>query len=203
MLDPEKHYRVSELLALVAQQWPHDRISLGDLMDTLGDRSFGVLQMVFALLFPIPGLASVMSVPIIFLAIQHMFGAQKPWLPLAFRNASLSTRQFRVVVDQSLPALKTIERYIHPRYGFITNDAAEKLLGFMVVLAAVVLAAPVPFGNFLPGMGIILISIAMIEKDGLCALIGIALTALGTLWVGIVSLAALQGVLILVHGLIT
>lgn len=56
---------------------------------------------------------------------------------------------------------------------FINIDIAERLVGVVFILLAIVLSLPVPFGNLIPGFAISFIAIGLIVHDGLMLAIGL------------------------------
>jgi hypothetical protein len=70
----------------------------------------------------------------------------------------------------------------------------QRLYGAVVLLAGVVIVLPVPFGNILPSITLILISVGFIGRDGIWALAGLAFGALaaallGGLVIGVIDVA--------------
>jgi len=53
----------------------------------------------------------------------------------------------------------------------------QALLGIPVFLLAVVIALPIPFGNILPVLSLVVLAVALMERDGLVTLIGLLLTS--------------------------
>ena len=83
--ESDRPRRTSELLAHLAASHKAGRISVGHIIEGLGNRSFGVLLVAFAIpnLPPlgIPGLSTVCAVPMIYLALQMLAGKPAPALP--------------------------------------------------------------------------------------------------------------------------
>ena len=48
----------------------------------------------------------------------------------------------------------------------------EYLLGLIILLLSIVLVLPVPLGNMLPALAVSVLSISLIQRDGLIALLG-------------------------------
>ncbi|MDZ4878894.1 MAG: hypothetical protein CLLPBCKN_008332 [Chroococcidiopsis cubana SAG 39.79] len=57
--------------------------------------------------------------------------------------------------------------------GFITSRLAQRLLGLFILLMAIVIALPIPLGNMLPAIAIVVISLGMSEGDGLLVIVGV------------------------------
>jgi hypothetical protein len=184
--------RTSHLLRDFVTSHPEPRISLGVLRDALGDRGFGVLLFIFALpnLVPvnIPLLSAVLGLPLVLLAAQLTYGRHKPWFPRWLTERSFSREGFANVVLRSLPYLEGAERLLRPRLAVLLSWTGERLIGLAILILALVLFLPIPFANWLPACAIAIIGLAIVEKDGLAVLVGLA--------VGVASLAVAAAVVI-------
>jgi hypothetical protein len=180
-LAPPNSRRTSQVLRDFVASHEEPRISLGALRDALGDRGFGVLLFIFALpnLVPvnIPLLSAVLGVPLVLLAAQLSYGRYKPWFPDWLEAQSFPRLGFAAVVGKALPSLERIERLLRPRLTALLSWTGERLVGIAILILALVLALPIPFANFLPALGIAIIALAIIEKDGLAVLVGLAVGA--------------------------
>lgn len=184
--------RTSHLLRDFVTSHPEPRISLGVLRDALGDRGFGVLLFIFALpnLVPvnIPLLSAVLGLPLVLLAAQLTYGRHKPWFPRWLTERSFSREGFANVVLRSLPYLEGAERLLRPRLTVLLSWTGERLIGLAILVLALVLFLPIPFANWLPACAIAIIGLAIVEKDGLAVLVGLA--------VGVASLVVAAAVVI-------
>ena len=184
--------RTSQLLRDFVTSHPEPRISLGVLRDALGDRGFGVLLFIFALpnLVPvnIPLLSAVLGLPLVLLAVQLTYGRHKPWFPRWLTEQSFPRWGFANIVLRSLPYLEGAERLLRPRFTVLLSWTGERLIGLAILILALVLALPIPFANWLPACAIAIIGLAIVEKDGLAVLAGLA--------VGVASLIVAAAVVI-------
>nr|WP_221939188.1 exopolysaccharide biosynthesis protein [Mycobacterium sp. KBS0706] len=64
-----------------------ERVTLGWLVDRLGDRSFGLVMLLLALLGAMPGASAIVAPLLAILAVQMMLGHAGPGLPPARRRA--------------------------------------------------------------------------------------------------------------------
>jgi len=155
------------------------RISLGALRNALDDRGFGVLLFIFALpnLVPvnIPLLSAVLGVPLVLLAAQLSYGRHKPWFPDWLTSQSFPREGFVAVVNRALPFLERVEKLLRPRLTVLLSWTGERLVGIAILILAVVLTLPIPFANWLPACGIAVFALAIVEKDGVAVLVGLAL----------------------------
>jgi len=182
---------VSHILLEFGHDWPKDRVALGEIVSTLNERSYGLLLILFALpnLVPIylPGLSAVLGLPLAFVAVQMVLGRSRPWLPQAVLQRSISREDYARVIGKALPSLVRIEQLLKPRLSFLTVSVSERLIGCFCLVLSLLLALPIPLTNIPLALPVALFGLALIERDGLCALVA---TALG---VGAVSFATIAG----------
>ena len=173
----------------MAQQAGRERVSVRDLIDALGDRALGALLFLFAFpnVLPMPpGTSAVLGAPLVFLAAQLMVG-RGPWLPRLLASRSMSQADFAALVRRIAPWLKRGERMLRPRFSWLARPPAEFALGAVCLVLALVLVLPVPLGNVLPAVAISLLALAIVERDGLWVLAGLA--------VALVSAGVVSGVI--------
>ena len=171
--------RTSQLLRHFVASHTEPRISLGALRDALDDRGFGVLLFIFALpnLVPvnIPLLSAVLGVPLVLLAAQLSYGRHKPWFPDWLTSQSFPREGFVAVVNRAIPFLERVEKLLRPRLTVLLSWTGERLVSIAILILAVVLTLPIPFANWLPACGIAVFGLAIVEKDGVAVLVGLAL----------------------------
>jgi hypothetical protein len=183
--------RTSDVLIDASRTLTGERVGLHDLIESLGNRSFGLLLLILALPnvppLGIPGLSTITGIPLALVALQMLWGAPEPYLPRWLAQRSVRRDDFCRLIDRTSPWLRKIERAMKPRWLFVTGMMGERVLGAFCLVLAVVMALPIPFGNSPPAAGIALIAAGMIEKDGILASIGVV--------VGVLSLFVVWGVL--------
>jgi hypothetical protein len=195
---------LSDLLHGMAQQAGRERISVRDLIDALGDRALGALLFLFAFpnVLPMPpGTSAVLGAPLVFLAAQLMVG-RGPWLPRLLASRSMSQADFAALVRRIAPWLKRGERMLRPRFSWLARPPAEFALGAVCLVLALVLVLPVPLGNVLPALAISLLALAIVERDGLWVLAGLAAALVSAGVVSGVIFAAVKVALLLAERLL-
>lgn len=165
-------------------------LPMGELLGGLGRRSFGVLLLVAIPTAFIPGVASIISSPIIVLVgAQLLLGRRRPWLPrwLAVRGPQRATLiRFH---ERFSPWLARLERWVRPRLlHLLDHRAAQLLTGLLLVLLGILLALPIPLTNGIFGMMLLLYALALLERDG-----GLMLVAWATGIAALVGVAVLSG----------
>lgn len=171
----EARPRASEILRSLISDGGNDRLTLGDIETALGERSFGVLLLVLALLGMLPGVSLAAAIAMLPLCIQMIWGASKPWLPLWLRQRAVKRADFAAIVQKILPALAKLEQLLRPRYRHLTVRTAERLVGAVCLVLVLFLLPPlpIPFSNMPFAFVIAVLALAIIERDGLLVAIGL------------------------------
>ena len=160
-----------------------ERVSLGNIVDALSNRSFAPLMLLFAApnVLPLPpGSSTIFAIPLILLATQLLLGWPHPWLPRWLRDRSLERARFRSLAIRLQPYLQRFEKLARPRYWLMPHPVAERFVGFLVLVMALVLILPIPFGNSIPAWAIMFVALGLSERDGVWLALGV-LTAAGFL----------------------
>ncbi len=188
------HARLSTVLAALADDCAPERVSVADLLVALGDRALGALLFVFAFpnVLPMPpGASAVFGAPLVFLAAQLALG-MRPWLPALIQRRSMAKRDFAALVWRVNPWLIRAERLLRPRFSAFAHPPMEYLIGAICLLLALIVLLPIPLGNMLPALAICLLGLAVLSRDGICALLGLLAAAAALALVSGVVWAMLQ-----------
>lgn len=163
-----------------------DRVSIGELLDGLGRASLGLGLMVPSLLamIPLPGPFGVLFGTMIgAIAVQVMMGETRLRLPrfLAVRTvppAAVGTALRRFAVP-----LQWAERLSTPRRLLpLTGRVARVVLAAPLLIMAMTLALPIPLGNGLPAIAVIVFALGFMERDGLAILAALGLCVVALVW---------------------
>lgn len=167
--------RLSEILTEIAADDRLSEITVADLLRLMEGRARAALIFLFA--FPNvlpapPGLSAVLGMPLLYLTSQMML-ARIPWLPKLIAARGVSRPAFAATVQRVLPFLQRAERMLRPRWTWMVSHGAEKPLGALALVLAIVVTLPIPLGNMLPAFAICLIALGVLERDGLWACLGV------------------------------
>jgi hypothetical protein len=171
---------LSSLLLDFAANFNAERVRVRDITESLGQRSFGFILLIFTLpnslpIMGIPGVSTITGLPMLFVAVQMALGHERVYLPRWIADSSLATADFKALINKVVPWLKRIERLMKPRILFLTQGNAERWLGAFCAILAFLLALPIPLGNLMPALGVLFIALGLIESDGVCVLTGICI----------------------------
>lgn len=174
-----------------------EKLGVEELIGAFGDRAFGAVMLVFALVSALPlppGSTTITGVPLVLMAAQLALGRETLWLPRKFREASVSRVNFANGVRRVLPALRFAERLTRPRLNVLVGQRGQQAVGVVCCLLAIILALPVPLGNIAPAISIALFSLGVMQRDGAAVIAGAiaAVVSIGILvafWGAVVAVA--------------
>lgn len=165
-------------------------LTVGQMLEQFDSRAFGAMLFVFGLLncLPLPpGSSTLLSLPILLLAPQIALGREIPWLPRKLVEHPLKRDDLRGLFRKLTPIVRRMELVTRPRLEILFAPAGERLVGVVCTLLALVLVLPIPLGNLAPGATVAVLSLALLQRDGLLALLGYLMAAVS---VGILVLSA-------------
>lgn len=175
--------RTSAFLDDILQLPPEGTTTIGRFAAMLGDRSFPLALLVFSLpnallLAGIPGFSTLTGIPMLFIAAQIVAGRGSLWLPRAVAGKPVTHRVLHRIVTKARPIVLWLERFLRPRLTGLCSGRGERFIGLLIALLVLVLIMPFPGSNFLPGVAISLLVLALLEEDGVFALFAIAFCGL-------------------------
>lgn len=192
--------RLWAILRSLARDTSRERVSVGDLLDTLHDRAFGALIFIFAfpnILPTPPGTSAILAAPLVFLTAQMMLG-RKPWLPGFIANRSMARKDFAAMTERVVPWLARAERLLRPRLITLASPPIEYIVGAICFLLSIVLLLPIPLGNMLPAFAICLFSLGILGRDGVWIVLGLIGTLISAIVVSGVVYALLKSAIFII-----
>lgn len=191
---------LSELLSQ-AGRGEGARITLGELLDNLSELGLAPLVLAMGLInivTIIPGSSTVLGLPLVFLGFSLMAGARRLWLPQRLRRRSFDRAALDRGIRKALPYVRRLERLAHPRYWPGANGLIDRVYGGIVLVLGLLVALPIPFGNTMPAIAVVLLSLGVTARDGFWAAAGLVVAGLaGGVVLGVASLATLAGIQVL------
>lgn len=138
--------------------------------------AFTLLILALPTVIPLPGpFGFFLGSCLAFVAVQMMAGADRLWLPDFIGCRVLPLKVVEATVSTTRPWVLRFEAWLTPgRLGALTGRKARIVLALPILLLAVLIALPIPFGNTLPALAIVLIAISLAERDGLMVIVAMA-----------------------------
>ena len=161
-----------------------DRVSVQEVVDAIGRRSFGPLLLVAGLLgmtpvAAVPGAPTIIAVLILLMSVQLLFGRKSVWLPRILLKLSVKADKLRRAVKVVRKPARFVDRLVKPRLQVLTGPTADR----MVALACTVLALMtpplelLPLVAFFPSAAVATFGLGLIARDGLLVLLGLTISA--------------------------
>lgn len=179
---------LSEVLIEAAAQ-PGDRITVADLVAHLSLRGFAPLILLMGILNVvtiIPGSSTIMGLPLIFMALAVIANSRRLWLPRWLAAKSFDRVALQRAVLRAVPYLQRIERLARPRLWPRGGWILDRAYGILVLCFALMITLPIAFGNTMPAIAIILMSLGFAARDGIWVAAGLV--------AGAIALGILMGV---------
>src|SRR4029077_7327525 len=190
--------RLSADLELLQAHVKGKSLTLVELKQSLKGRGSAMLLILLALPFcfvAIPGLSTPFGIAICLIGGCLAIG-REPWLPRFIMHRRLSTARSDQLLTAAIKVARQLEKFVRPRFAFLhAGPGMLRLIGLGIVIASLglMLPLPIPFSNSIPAWAVVLLAIGMMEKDGLCVLLG-HLTAMGAwIFIGLTSAFAVGG----------
>lgn len=160
------------------------KVSVGEIVETFGPRSFGPLLLLAGLLgmtpvSGIPTVPTIIAVIVVLIAAQLLFGRDAIWIPRFIQKLSIKAARLKKAAQVARKPTRVVDRVVKPRLKVFTIPIADRL----VALACVLVAACVPplellpFAAFVPSLAIFAFGLGLVGRDGLVVLIALLISA--------------------------
>lgn len=183
---PQPGRAASEVLEELTEAFQGEKISVGELVDSLDSRAHGVLLLILALpmcIPNIPGISTIFGILMIAPALGLLFGQRRLWLPRQVRAWTFPREGFNKALRVAIGGLKRVEFLIKPRLSFLTRWPLTSLVGFQTFLMAIVLILPIWGANLSPGVTVTLTALALMQRDGVLMLLSVPCAIGSIVWV--------------------
>ena len=199
---PAQVARLSEELESLLAIAPGLPMSLRTIVDHLQFRGLPALIVLLCVpfLFPvsIPGLSIPFGAAIALCGLRLGLG-HKLWMPDFLLRREISYDLLKKLVGSAAVFYRKIEKLVRPRMHFLQRwPGMINLMGFMIMIGGVLLSLPIPppfpLTNTIPGLAIIFMALGIMERDGVCTLVGYAFALAGLCYIGLIFLLGAAGV---------
>ena len=157
--------------------------TLGDIVDRLDHRAFGFLLLLLALPCCLPfvyALPQIVALPMLALAGQLAMGKRHPWLPKKLHERRFAIPAFATVLTRAERYVGWVERIATQRLRPVTGPTALRIIGALMLIPIASILLPLPLTNTIPGIGVAIAALGLIERDGLLVSGGLLI---GFVWV--------------------
>lgn len=168
-------------------------MTLGELTHRMHHAGFGLMVLFVSVPFlqpiPLAGLSTVIGVFIALQGLQLVRGRSEPHLPGWLARRTLEAKTLHLLLGAARRFFAFADRYTRPRWRPLASN--ERAVGAAWVLCGLALALPfpIPMSNMICASPAALLALALLEEDGLIALLG---------WLGVLAMIAFHiGLLLL------
>lgn len=159
------------------------RLSLGALAMALKERAFGLMILALALPCCLPFvyiIPQIVALPMLMLTGQLASGRTTPWLPEKVSGRDFDIATMRSTVARGKQWFGWAEHISRPRLLALSGPRASRIIGALLLIPSASILIPLPSTNTVPGIGVAITSIGLIERDGLMIIAGLLV---GLAWV--------------------
>jgi len=145
-------------------------ITVGAVLHVFGIRGFAFFLFSLALMnmviFMVPGLSIIFGLPMVILAVQMLLGMHTPIFPQFIRHRTISRDILARALDLGIQGTSRVEHLIRPRFLMLSSARMDRLHSLLALVLSVMVAIPIPFLNLPPSLGVIVLALGLIQRDG-------------------------------------
>lgn len=167
----------SEVIEKLPDQLKGKEVTVSDVMDEMNGRSLllTILILIVPNLLPFVnalGITYITGILLLIFTTRMMIGSRTPWLPGWVKKLKTKRKNIRSMSEKAVPVFKTLEKFIKPRAQNLVSGKIRIFYAFLLFLMTIVLLLPIPFINVLPALIMTIITLGMIQRDGIVAATG-------------------------------
>ncbi|NOU36782.1 MAG: exopolysaccharide biosynthesis protein [Kiritimatiellaceae bacterium] len=171
---------LGEKLQVIIGNLPSGGVTLAEIRDLVGQDGLLLLTAFLTLIFmvpvSIPGVSTVFGAAILLIGVCRLLG-RNLWIPKRIAQRVLPSDKLRAGLNQGSVWVHRLERISRPhRLKWLTSaGVTDTINNCSLIAGAVLLMAPfglIPFSNTLPALALLFFAIGLLQRDGLCILLG-------------------------------
>lgn len=184
MKEQEDKLLKKELNVLMERSRRNPSVSIEEILKILSGKGCALILVFLSLPFcqplQIPGFSTPFGILIAFIGLRMACG-KRIWLPKKILLRSIPSNTIQKITQKSLQIMNKMGSFIHPRLVWLCDHRFMKVLNsLLIVILGIFLALPlpIPLTNLSAGWSIFLISLGLLESDGILVVIGYLLSLL-------------------------
>lgn len=172
-------------LQTVIAELPDGKTAFGDLVEALGNKSFALGILIFALpmVLPMPpGIPMAAGIIISMFAVQAMVSTEQLRLPRWLSRKSIEKTSLLKASQWLRTYLGWLLKLCRPRLHGVMEGFARQLAAFAFLILGILMILPIPvIGNIFPALACSILALGMLANDGVVFLLGLIISLLATL----------------------
>lgn len=168
-----EHKALSEVLDHLESSARGESVTVDEVVEKLGHKSFAALMLIFSLISTspasaIPGITATVAVIVFILAIQMIIGRDCVWLPQFIRRRRMSTAKLCKGIRWLRKPVAFVERFLKARFTFLLHRPWLFLpLGLILALTLFMpLMEAIPTSGSIASAVIALFAAGLLMRDG-------------------------------------
>lgn len=189
---------LEEAILLLQEKAKFAPISIGEILHILSGKGRPLILILLSLPFcqpiQIPGFSTPFGLVIAFVGLRIAFGKYM-WLPKKLLLKKVEPEVIAKITDKTLNLLNKMKKWVHPRLNYLNNSAVMEIVnGLLIFVLGIFLALPlpIPLSNLAAAWSILLISLGMLEDDGVFVLAGYLVALLTVVFFAIIAFSAVK-----------
>lgn len=178
---------LTSIIDRVSDAAKEDQISLRDVLSAVGDASFAPILLLPAMavatpLSGIPLFSALMGIIIFLVSLQMLLRRDQLWLPKWVLRRSLKGETVRKAFGYLRPVAGWLDKRTDKRLRVLTHRPFVFIPQLLCVISGAMMPALefVPFSSSILGIGVAILALSILTRDGLVLLIG--LLPYGIVW---------------------
>lgn len=180
---------LEQMLDRIESKAPGDKhISIGEMLDAVGRRSFGPVLLLVGLILVtplsgMPGMPTLMGLLVLLTLGQILAGRKHFWLPALLVRREVPRDKLVRGLELLRPAARRVDRLLRPRATLLVKGPGLYVTAVVCMIIAIFMPATevVPFSSSIAGVALMAFGLAIISRDGVLALFGWTVTVMAPL----------------------
>jgi len=165
------------------------QVSVSDVLEAVGERSFGPLVLIAGvitlapLIGDIPGVPTLLGLMVLLTLGQLVFQRHSIWVPAKLARRNIEREKLAKGLDWMEKPARFMDRWTKQRLLWLVRGTGQYVIAIMCMSVAIAmpLMEVIPFSANGAGLALMAFGLAIVARDGLLALVAIVATA-GTTW---------------------
>jgi len=167
-----KPERISDIMRrLMDGTTTGETVRVGQIMHVFGVRGFAFIILMLALLniviFMVPLISVLFGLPMVMLSAQMVLGLHVPIFPEFIRHQTIRRDLLVRGLEHAVVWMVKVERYIRPRFAPLSDPRLDRMHGTLALILAIMVTLPIPVFNIPPSIGLVLLAVGMLQRDGI------------------------------------
>ena len=169
---------IAQRLRDAAVAFREEGVSMRAMAQAHGPEAHGTLLLLLAMpcLLPVPGVGTVLGFGMAALAVAMWRGQGEPCLPQRVANLELPRHWARRVLEGLASAYEMAGCHARARLSHLAGPTWRSALAAAVGSMAIIVVLPIPFGNLLPALALMLIGLGLVFRDGIAVILGLLMS---------------------------